>query len=147
MGRSELNALLSRYAVLCAHILKSVAQPDRRARSWDLTIAEQRIEIARLLKDNPGLKPKRSALVAQGYQDGRKLPRRRPDWRSVCFRPFRPLRSTRRTTRIGVRRNATDPGQSSSTMTDLARSFCVSLFNWPQAARISRPRGVRTGLA
>ena len=28
-----------------------------------------------------------------------------------------------------------------------ARSFSVSLFNWPQAARMSRPRGVRTGLA
>src|SRR5207302_9767713 len=29
----------------------------------------------------------------------------------------------------------------------LARTFSVSLFNCPQAARISRPRGVRTGLA
>lgn len=29
----------------------------------------------------------------------------------------------------------------------LARSFSVSLFNCPQAARMSRPRGVRTGLA
>jgi hypothetical protein len=29
----------------------------------------------------------------------------------------------------------------------LARSFSVALFNWPQAAMISRPRGVRTGLA
>ncbi len=28
-----------------------------------------------------------------------------------------------------------------------ARSFSVSLFNCPQAARMSRPRGVRTGLA
>jgi hypothetical protein len=26
-----------------------------------------------------------------------------------------------------------------------ADSFSVSDFNWPQAARMSRPRGVRTG--
>jgi hypothetical protein len=26
-----------------------------------------------------------------------------------------------------------------------AESFSVSDFNWPQAARMSRPRGVRTG--
>ena len=29
----------------------------------------------------------------------------------------------------------------------LARSFSVSLLSCPQAARMSRPRGVRTGLA
>ena len=28
-----------------------------------------------------------------------------------------------------------------------ARSFSVSLLSWPQAARMSRPRGVRTGEA
>lgn len=28
-----------------------------------------------------------------------------------------------------------------------ARSFFVALFSWPQAAMISRPRGVRTGEA
>ena len=73
LGRSELDALRSRYAVLCAHVLKSVAQPHRRGRSWDLTMTEQRIQIARLLEDNPGLNPKRSTLFTQGYQDGRKL--------------------------------------------------------------------------
>ena len=43
----------------------------------------------------------------------------------------------------------TAPGapQSSPTSVARARSFSVSLFNWPQAARMSRPRGVRTGLA
>ena len=36
---------------------------------------------------------------------------------------------------------------SSSASRARARSFSVSLFSWPQAARMSRPRGVRTGLA
>ncbi len=35
----------------------------------------------------------------------------------------------------------------SAAMRARAESFSVSLFNWPQAAKISRPRGVRTGLA
>jgi len=36
---------------------------------------------------------------------------------------------------------------SASIIRARARSFSVSLFNCPQAARMSRPRGVRTGLA
>ena len=32
-----------------------------------------------------------------------------------------------------------------SAMRSRAESFSVSLLSWPQAARMSRPRGVRTG--
>ena len=73
LGRAELNALRSRYAVLGMHLIKTALQPKRASRSWALTIAEQRIQIARLLDDNPGLKPRRSTLFLEGYQDGRKL--------------------------------------------------------------------------
>jgi hypothetical protein len=45
------------------------------------------------------------------------------------------------------RRPANSTTQSCTTSLALARSFSVSLFNCPQAASISRPRGVRTGLA
>lgn len=34
-----------------------------------------------------------------------------------------------------------------SAMRSRAESFSVTLLSWPQAARISRPRGVRTGEA
>jgi len=30
---------------------------------------------------------------------------------------------------------------------ELARCFMLALLSWPQAAMMSRPRGVRTGLA
>ena len=43
--------------------------------------------------------------------------------------------------------SSTPAAQSSPTNAARARSFSVSLFSWPQAARMSRPRGVRTGLA
>ena len=34
-----------------------------------------------------------------------------------------------------------------SAMRSRAESFSVALLSWPQAARMSRPRGVRTGEA
>lgn len=73
LGRAELNALRSRYAVLSLHLLKTAMQPENDGRSWKLTIVEQRIQIGRLLADNPGLKPKRQQLFEEGYGDARKL--------------------------------------------------------------------------
>jgi len=35
----------------------------------------------------------------------------------------------------------------SSAIASLARCFTLSLFSWPQAAMMSRPRGVRIGEA
>ena len=47
----------------------------------------------------------------------------------------------------GSGRGRIAPFYHSATSRALARSFSVSLLSWPQAARMSRPRGVRTGLA
>ena len=47
MGGSRERELESRLGVLLAHLLKWRYQPDRRGRSWRLTIAEQRRRIAR----------------------------------------------------------------------------------------------------
>ncbi len=57
IGRRERRALLSRAAVLSAHLLKWQAQPDRRSRSWEATIRVQRRELAKLLADMPSLLP------------------------------------------------------------------------------------------
>jgi Domain of unknown function DUF29 len=57
-GRSEYRALESCLEVLLAHLLKVKHQPEMQTNSWDLTIKEQRLRIQRLLRDNPGLKPK-----------------------------------------------------------------------------------------
>ncbi len=56
MGRSEKRELVNRLAVLIAHLLKWDYQPDRRGRSWELTISEQRFRLKKHLKDNPSLK-------------------------------------------------------------------------------------------
>lgn len=68
MGRSERRELESRMTVLMAHLLKWQYQPDRRGRSWLLTIKGQRISLERVIRDNPGLKPEVAVLMADAYQ-------------------------------------------------------------------------------
>ena len=68
MGRSEKRELTSRLAVLLAHLLKWQAQPERRGRSWALTIREQRDEVADVLADNPSLRTYLDAIMASAYR-------------------------------------------------------------------------------
>jgi Domain of unknown function DUF29 len=65
LGRSEYRALGSRLEVLLMHLLKARYQQEMHTKSWDLTIQEQRLRIHRLLRDNPGLKPK----LPQAWED------------------------------------------------------------------------------
>ena len=57
VARSEERELASRMAVLIAHLLKWMFQPERRGRSWRTTIALQRKAIERRLEKTPSLKP------------------------------------------------------------------------------------------
>jgi hypothetical protein len=71
LGREQFNKLVSALRVLMAHILKWDHQPDLRSRSWTLSIQEQRIEIADVLDDNPGLKPRLPEAIARAYRRAR----------------------------------------------------------------------------
>jgi hypothetical protein len=68
MGRSEKRELESRLTVLLLHLLKWHYQPERRSRSWLLTIEEQRIKFASVLTDNPGLKQQLPAIIQNAYR-------------------------------------------------------------------------------
>jgi len=68
MGRSEKRALESRLTVLLVHLLKWQYQPERRGRSWTLTIIAQRLKFSRLLNDNPGLKPHIPDMLSSAYR-------------------------------------------------------------------------------
>ncbi len=57
MGASERRELQSRLQVLVCHLLKHQYQPERRGKSWLLTIGHQRDVIDRLLKQSPSLRP------------------------------------------------------------------------------------------
>jgi len=71
VGNEQLDKLESAIAVLSLHLLKWDHQSERRSRSWQLSIREQRRRIARLLKRNPGLKPLLAQAIDEGYADGR----------------------------------------------------------------------------
>jgi len=68
MGKSQRQALISRLAVLLMHLLKWQYQPQRRSRSWELTIIEQRREILDLLEDSPSLKHELETKLVKAYQ-------------------------------------------------------------------------------
>ena len=56
VGKSEKRELASRMVVLLAHLLKWKFQPTFRGKSWQNTIAVQRLDIAYELDDVPSLK-------------------------------------------------------------------------------------------
>jgi hypothetical protein len=55
MARSEKRALQSQLIRLMMHIIKWHIQPEKRSRSWALTIRNARFEIASLQKYTPSL--------------------------------------------------------------------------------------------
>lgn len=68
MGRSEKRELVSRLAVLQAHLLKWAYQPDKRSKSWKYTIKEQRQQVLEVLQDSPSLKYQLEEQLARAYQ-------------------------------------------------------------------------------
>ena len=76
MGRSERRALENRFEVLLAQLLKWRFQPENRSASWTGTIKEQRRKAARLLRQNPGLKPLLFELIPDAYESARALAER-----------------------------------------------------------------------
>jgi hypothetical protein len=101
VGSEQYDKLESAIEVLVAHALKWDFQPERRSRSWTLTIAEQRVRIDRQLRRNPGLKSRIAEATAEGFRVGRlraaremrRKPASLPDecpytWDDILSRPF-----------------------------------------------------------
>ena len=72
LGRTEERELGSRYRVLLAHLLKWIVQTERRSRSWELTILNQRDELSVHLGKNPGLKRVEIDEFAVAYRQARR---------------------------------------------------------------------------
>ena len=68
MGKSQRNQLENRLKQLLLHLLKWHYQPNMRTRSWLLSIKEQRLKVAQVLRKNPGLKPELADLVTDAYE-------------------------------------------------------------------------------
>lgn len=69
LGRAEKRELINRLAVLLLHLLKWTHQPERRGKSWRLTIEEQRRQLTRHLRDNPSLRAGQDEAMADAYGD------------------------------------------------------------------------------
>jgi len=70
LGKQQYRELVSRFAVLLGHLLKWELQPERRSRSWFLTIREQRRAIRRHLRQNPSLKSRLAEVLEEGFEAG-----------------------------------------------------------------------------
>lgn len=67
LGVSQRHELRSRLKVLLVHLLKCRYATERRSRSWENTIENQRDEIDYLLKENPSLRRIVPELVSDVY--------------------------------------------------------------------------------
>jgi Domain of unknown function DUF29 len=69
MGRTEKRELASRLKVLIAHLLKWRFQPEKRTKSWEVSIRVQRRELVDHMDDNPSLKPLIDRVLEKAYPD------------------------------------------------------------------------------
>lgn len=87
MASSDRNEVENRLIVLLAHLLKWKYQPERRGRSWNLTLKEQRRRIARRLRKSPSLKPTLEEIFDEAYLDAVTMAARETDKDEDVFPP------------------------------------------------------------
>ena len=68
MAKRDRRQLMSRLAVLLMHLLKWQFQPNKRSRSWELTMIEQRRRVEELLEDSPSLRHQLEERLADAYE-------------------------------------------------------------------------------
>jgi hypothetical protein len=73
LGNRHYDQLESRLMQLVAHLLKWQVQHWQRTNSWRATIRVQRTAIAKLLRRNPGLKPRLEEAMTESWSEARDL--------------------------------------------------------------------------
>lgn len=71
LGRGEFKTLRSALVTIVMHMLKWDYQPQRRSRSWAISIRIQRDNAAEQLEENPSLKPRRDEALIAAYKKAR----------------------------------------------------------------------------
>lgn len=71
VGKSQAEALESALRIVLLHLLKWDHQPERRTRSWVISIKSHRNMATRRLRKNPSLKASLAELLADAYDDAR----------------------------------------------------------------------------
>ncbi|MCJ2133583.1 DUF29 domain-containing protein [Methylobacterium sp. J-026] len=101
LGKSQFDSLVSFWRIVLLHMLKFDHQPERRSRSWTISIRTHRNRAADVLEDNPGLKSRVAQAMARAYRDAREeaaaetglplhlFPKECPyTWEELLMRPF-----------------------------------------------------------
>ena len=71
VGKSEARELRSNLEIVLIHLLKWDQQPQRRGRSWALSIAEHRARVLETLQENPSLKVEWDQNLNRAYHTAR----------------------------------------------------------------------------
>jgi hypothetical protein len=71
MGGRDRRELGTRLKILTMHLLKWQCQPQKRSRSWRVTINDQRDEIDQLLEEDPSLRRELGELIGKRYRTAR----------------------------------------------------------------------------
>lgn len=72
LGRSQRSALRNQMIRLLMHMLKIKYQPTKHSKSWDKSIGNAKIEIEKILSENPSLKREMPDLLKESYRYARK---------------------------------------------------------------------------
>lgn len=67
LGRSDRREIENRLKTLLAHLLKWRFQPSGRGGSWRGTIRDQRVQIAKVIKESPSLRSHPAKALAEEY--------------------------------------------------------------------------------
>jgi hypothetical protein len=74
LGRSERSALTNQFVTIIEHLIKLQASPAQEPRAeWRITIRRSRLNVERLLNDNPSLRPFIDRLIADAMKIGPQL--------------------------------------------------------------------------
>jgi len=85
MARRDRTELVSRLIILLAHLLKWQFQPARQSRSWEDSIAEQRVQVLEQLECSPSLQVYLSEAIAKAYPKAIKLAARETRLEAAVF--------------------------------------------------------------
>lgn len=71
LAKRDFRRLVSAIEIVLLHLLKFDRQPERRSRSWVLSILEHRERIFRSLRDNPSFATRIDAALVDAYSTAR----------------------------------------------------------------------------
>ena len=71
LGKRERSALRSHIANWLMHMLKITYQPEKHTKSWNMSIANSKVEIEWLLKDSPSLHHVAKDIINESYKAAR----------------------------------------------------------------------------